>query len=325
MKELRRRILSTALLLLSAAGCADGTLSPTGPTGVSADILSLPFGPPQTSNNCNGGWGQLSARPFSVPDRIPQLERVVVYGSPVQRPYRGYGDHSTYGGVTNVYTYDRNVLNECSFGTDRTFEVQGPVEPEASAEPLPLRAGVDTALWNQLTEAERVSLDKLADLLTPMSFADVVMRSFRVAQTFNKVAEVYTRARSAAPLERLPTQMVKRFRSVDGELNEMQRLRVDAFTTGCNLIAGYARLDPTWPIGELADHARRTMAAWAARQANVMGDRRISNELANLASLGVEVGQQYDECGRAAGNHFEQRFQDLIPPGTGDGDFGTLF
>ena len=112
----------------------------------------------------------------------------------------------------------------------------------------------------------------------------------------------------------------------EGALSNREELRVDAFTIGCNLLNGFHRYDPTWPINELVDGAKRTMAAWAARQASFMGDSRFSNELSHLAALGVDVGVGFDECGTAAGNHFQQRFQDLVPPGTGgDGGGGTQF
>jgi hypothetical protein len=308
------------VLAMVAAGCTHDT--PTG-IAVNADVASLPFVTPQGATSCNGGYGQLSARPFSVPDRIPQLERVVVYGSPVQRPYRGYGDISTYGGVTNVYTYDRDVLDECSFGTDRTFEVVGPVDPPVGPDSLPMREGVDTALWRQLTDAERRSLDKLAELLTPSSLADLVMRGFRVARTFNKLADLYIKAQTDAPFERLPTQLLKGSRTNDSNLELDQRLRLDAFTIGCNLMGSYGHEWSDWPGNELADHARQTMSAWAARQGSLWGDRQLANQLALLGSFGVDVGGSNIDCGSAARNHFEQRFRDLIPSGSGGGDQGN--
>jgi hypothetical protein len=217
------------------------------------------------------------------------------------------------------------VLDECSFGTDRTFEVVGPVDPPVGPDSLPMREGVDTALWRQLTEAERRSLDKLADLLTPMSLADLVARGFRVARTFNKLADLYIKAQTDAPFERLPTQLLKGSRTNDSDLTLLQRLRVDAFTIGCNLMSSYDRQWSDWPDNELADHARRTMAAWASRYGSLWGNRQLSNELSMLGSSGVDVGGIATDCGSAARNHFEQRFQDLIPPGSDGGNQGNQF
>jgi hypothetical protein len=147
----------------------------------------------------------------------------------------------------------------------------------------------------------------------------------RVADTFNKVAAVYLKARQDASRERLPTELLRSSRTGNGELSIREQLRLDAFTIGGNVLNGLHEYSPLWPIDELMDGAKRTMAAWSARQASFMGDARFSNELSNLAALGVEVGVQFDECGTAAANHFEQRFQDLVPQSEGGGGSGTQF
>lgn len=323
---LRKRLLVTFSMAWLGSACASERDSLTAPS-VALDAVSL--------NECNGGWGQLSAGAGAIsslttppPNSPPQqLGTVVVYGSPVQRPYRGFGEHSTYGGVTTVYTYDRNVLDECAFGTDRSFEDLGPREPEPSPTPIDMRAGIDTVLWSQLSESERRAVDRIADQFTPPSLVDAssVVRDFRVANTFNKVAALYLKARQDAAYERLPTEMLRLNRTGDATLSAREQLRLDAFTIGCNVLNGFYRFSPSWPIDELVDGAKRTMAAWAARQAAFMADARFSNELANLAALGVDVGVQFDECGTAAANHFEQRFRDLVPQGSGGGGGGTQF
>jgi hypothetical protein len=163
---------STALLALGSAwfltACAPDRQSITSPN-LEVEVASL--------NECDGGWGQLSAglgdlKPLTTPppgSEPHQLGTVVVYGSPVQRPNRGYGGAGTYGGVTTVYTYDRDLLAECSFGTDRTFEDLGPVEPPPSPLPIDMRPGIDTVLWAQLSEPERRTIDRLADLFTRLA------------------------------------------------------------------------------------------------------------------------------------------------------------
>ena len=189
---MRKRLLAVFGTVWLGTGCTSERDSFTSPP-LSLDIVSL--------SECNGGYGQLSAPPGGTaslttppPGTQPQqLGTVVVYGNPVQRPYRGYGDISSYGGITTVYTYDRNVLNECSFGTDRSYQDLGPAEPEPSPTPIDMRSGVDTLLWSQLTESERRALDGIAEMFTPPNLADAfpLARDFRVGSTFNKGAALY--------------------------------------------------------------------------------------------------------------------------------------
>jgi hypothetical protein len=180
--------------------------------------------------------------------------------------------------------------------------------------------GIDTILWNALTEFERKTMMDLADKVTPWSLTDlipIVGRDISVSDTFTKIAKAYMKARLDASLERSQTEQVVRTRNGSSSLTLLQQLRLDAFTTGCNLFNSIYRMYPHEP--STIDETKKIMAGWGFRQGAFMGSAKVSNELSNLAALGIEAGTATDECGRAAANYFEQRFQDIVPAGGGGG------
>jgi hypothetical protein len=309
--------LATTLGLAACTDAAKDTLAPE----VSADYDEngnwIPR-PPVFNQGCNGNNSmQLSARPATF--RQPQLERVIVYGAPVQRPYRGYGDSEMYAGITQTFTYNRDMLDQCSFGTQNTFQVGGPVEDDTLDAPEVAPEGVDQEVWNSLPPRVRKQLFEAASYLADHYITNdipeigSVARGIRTGLIFSALARGFNDSQAQLGDRRRETVMWHETRGTNRQLNERELQRIDALLLGCATSTRFRGLR-SWLPSTAEEYAARVAAAWAADQTQYGADRYLETQLALLGAIGAQMGREGTSCAQAARYHFENRTKDLYDP-----------
>jgi hypothetical protein len=295
--------------------------------------------PPSFNSGCNGVngselRGRTPLRPdvASMGDVPPRLEQVIVYGSPIQRPYRGFGSLDSYGGTTQTYIYDRGILDQCSFGTGNTFEVVGPVEDDTLDVPIEAPEGIPQDLWNSLPPRVKKQLREaawyLADHWIPNDMPELggLIKEARRAFFFQALANGYNRAQELRADRRRETEMYayyhdSRYRA----LSSTELMRADALILGC-LTAMSFREHSSWSGQQAEDWASRVIAGWASDATQSYTLRYLEPQLSRLAALGAQFGREGDSCGAVARYHFENRPSELFdPPPGGGGDNPNLF
>lgn len=302
----------------SLSACTDDTRSPLDPV-VSADWEEWNPRPPAFNQGCNGNnASQLMA--FRATFRQPPLQRVLVYGSPVQRPYRGYGDSEMYGGVTQTFTYDRDMLDQCSFGTDKTFEVGGEVADDTLDVPIEAPDGIDQELWNSIPPRVKKQLREaawyLADHWIPNDIPEVgnVIREVRRGMIFAVLARNYRTSVDQTPDRRRETLLWHEANHRNGrQLNSNELRRVDALLLGCATSMQFRTLN-SWLPQTAEEYASRVTAGWAADQTQNGADRYLESQLAALGAIGAQMGREGTSCAQAARYHFQNRPTDLYDP-----------
>jgi len=300
---------------LGIAACTDASTAPKR-GDVAADYTERP---PIFNSGCNGNNAS-QLRAFRATFRQPQLQRVIVYGSPVQRPYRGYGDLDSYGGVTNTYVYDRDMLDECSFGTERTFAVVGPVADDTLDVPAEAPEGISQEIWDALTPRVKKQLREaawyLADHWVPNDIPGIglITLSARRALIFEALAQGYQRSQGRTPDRRRETVMWHEASFRRGTaLNGNESLRIDAILIGCSAALQFRELN-SWLPSQAEAYASRVTAAWAADRTQGYANRYLESQLSHLGAIGAALGREGTTCGQAARYHFENRPSDLYDP-----------
>ncbi len=311
---------------LALAACTDETTSPVN-QAVSADVDDWNPRPPVFNQGCNGNnASQLRAR--RVTFRQPPLQRVIVYGSPVQRPYRGYGDSETYGGVTQTFTYDRDMLDQCSFGTDKTFEVGGIVEDDTLEVSDVAPEGVDQEVWNSVTPRVRKQLFEAAKYLAAHYITNdipeigQIAEGLRAGAIFAVLAREYNESLASLPDGRTATLFWHHGRPDDGRrVDAKETQRIDALLIGCSASARFRDLE-SWLPAQAEEWASRLSAAWAADQTQ-HADRYLEPQLTRLGAIGAQLGRRGYSCAQAAQHHFSSRPNDLyeVDPSGGGNQF----
>jgi hypothetical protein len=304
--------------LAASIGLAACTDDPTSPVreSVAADYEGRP---PIFNRGCNGdNASQLSTTPPTV--RQPQLERVIVYGSPVQRPYRGFGDLESYGGVTQTFIYDRNMLDQCSFGTDNTFEVGGAVEDDTLDVPIEAPDGIEQEVWDALTPRVKKQLREaawyLADHWVPNDIPGLglITKEARRGLIFAVLARGYMTALERSADRRRETTLWHESSWRRGQpFTYSETLRLDALVLGCSTIIQFRELR-SWNVEQAEEYASRVVAAWGADRTQNGANRYLETQLSNLGAIGAQMGRNGDTCAQAARYHFSNRPTDLYDP-----------
>lgn len=297
------------------AACTSDSVSPVA-SEASADWQPRP---PVFNAGCQGSNAfQLRAR--RVTFRQPQLQRVLVYGAPMQRPYRGYGDSEMYGGVTQTFTYDRDMLDQCSFGTGQTFQVAGAVTDDTLDVPDTAPDGIAQDLWDAITPRVRKQLREaawyLADHWVPNDLPGVgsVIRETRRGMIFSALAKGYVNSLQRTPDRRSETLAWHSTSWRNGaRLSTPESLRLDALIIGCSTVLQFRELR-SWLPSQAEEWASRLAAAWAADRTQGFADRYLESQLARLGAIGAQMGREGTTCGQAARYHFENRPTDLYDP-----------
>ena len=289
------------------------------------------YRPPVFNSGCNGNNAS-QLRVSSMGDTPQRLQQVIVYGTPVQRPYRGYGAPEMYGAVTQTFIYDRDMLDQCSFGTDNTFNVVGPVADDTLDAPTAAPDGISQDDWNSLPPRVRKQLREaawyLAEHWVPNDLPEVggLIKEARRALIFRVLVNGYNRAMDLRADRRRETEMFaynhdNRFRALTGS----ESMRADALIIGC-LIAQSFRERVSWNGQQAEEWASRVTAGWASDATQAFTLRYLEPQLSRLAAIGAQLGREGDSCGSAARFHFESRPTELfdVPQG-GGGDNPFLF
>lgn len=327
------RVAAAMALTTALIACRDD------PTSRISGSTSLEYGdrPPVFNAGCNGvGGSQLRASSSGSSTQIPggttafgerpqRLEQVIVYGNPVQRPRGGYGAPGTYGGVTQTFIYDRDALDQCSFGTDNTFSVVGPVADDTLDVPEIAPDSIPQDVWNSLPPAVKKQLREaawyLADHFIPndMPIFGPLVKDYRRAFYFQKLVEGYNRAMDLKGDRRAETAaFAYTYNSRYHNLSREETLRADALIIGC-LTATSFRTQLGWIGQEATDYASRVTAGWASEATQDYTLRYLEPQLAMLGAIGAQFGREGDSCGSVARYHFEQRPNDLFDPAQGGG------
>lgn len=336
-RDLRRTVfaLATACVLI---GCAEqGT---EGTERIAGSMGVLPNRSSSFVSGCNGfdgsqlrasvpGLGDMTVRSSSF-GRPPQLERVVVYGTPVQRPSRGYGDLSTYGGMTNVFIYDRNILDQCTFGDGLPYTVVGPVADDTMDVISEPPEGVTQELWNSIPprvrKQLRVAAWYLADHWIPNDIPGIGLLTLQARRglIFQALANRFQEAESNAPDRRRETIMfMLPQRPSQFQLSDQELLRVDAFLIGCSMAQTFRGME-SWTAGQAEEYAARVAAGWASDKTQSAGKYWMEPQLSRLGALGATLGREGNSCGQAARYHFENASRDLFDPSSGGGNDSNL-
>lgn len=336
MSHTRIRVATAMILATSLIACGED------PTSRIAGSASPTYNeqPPVFNTGCNGVNGsQLRASSSggstegslggltAFGDRPQRLEQVIVYGNPVQRPRGGYGAPGTYGGVTQTFIYDRNALDQCSFGTDNTFSVVGPVADDTLDVPVVAPDSIPQDVWNSLPPAVKKQLREaawyLADHFLPNDMEEfgIIVKMSRRAYYFMKLVDGYNKAMELRSDRRVETRaFALSYNSRNRDLNERETLRADALIIGC-LTATSFRTALGWTGQQAEDWASRITAAWASEATQSYSLRYLEPQLSMLGAIGAQFGREGDSCGSAARYHFENRPNDLFDPEQGgDGD-----
>ncbi len=332
--DLRRAILAlgTACAII---GCSEQPAEQ-----IAGSVGDWIWRPPVFNSGCNGiGGSQLRgsldglrgkaarASAFGGPQR---LERVVVYGTPVQRPYRGFGDPATYGGMTNVFIYDRNILEQCSFGDGIPYTVVGPVADD-TLDVADAPEGIDEQLWQSISprvrKQLRVAAWYLADHWIPNDIPGIgsVTLPARRALIFQALANGFRHAQSVAPDRRRESLAFGlTLRQTGYQFSTAELRRVDAFVLGCVTTQRFRELD-SWNASQAQEYASRVVAGWAADETQSLGMYWLEPQLSRLGALGAELGREGNTCGQAARYHFEHHSNDLLDPQMGPGTGNPQF
>jgi len=333
--DLRRAILAlgTACALI---GCSEQPAEQ-----IAGNVDEWTWRPPVFNSGCNGINGsQLrgsldglrgQTERASAFGGSPRLERVVVYGTPVQRPYRGFGDQATYGGVTNVFIYDRNILEQCTFGDGLPYTVVGPEADDTLDVISEPPEGVEQALWESISprvrKQLRVAAWYLADHWIPNDMPGIGMVTLQVRRglIFQALANGYRHAQAVAPDRRRETEMFIHMRRGDNyRITESELLRMDAFLIGCSTSQSFRAMS-SWTAGQAQDYASRVAAGWASDKTQSAGKYWMEPQLSRLGALGAQLGREGYSCGQAARYHFENTSRDLYDPSSGAGNEGNQF
>jgi hypothetical protein len=307
-----------AATTLGFAACTDAPTSVL-PEPVSADYEGRP---PIFNTGCSGNNAfQLRAtRVLRATFRQPQLQRVVVYGNPLPRLYRGYGDSESYGGVTATYVYDRDQLDQCSFGAERTFAVDGAVGDDTLDVPAIAPDGIPQDLWDAMTPRVKKQLREaawyLADHYIPNDIPGVgnVIRETRRGLIFAALARGYQASLDRTPDRRQETlAWVAMPMQGSRALTSSESLRLDALIIGCSTALQFRELN-SWLPSQAEEWASRLAASWGADRTQGSADRYLETQLAHLGAIGAQMGREGTSCGQAARYHFENRPNDLFDP-----------
>ena len=285
---------------------------------------------PMLDGGCNGVDGS-QLKISSMGDLPQRLEQVVVYGNPVSRSNRGYGDLSSYGAVTNVFIYDRDALDQCSFGAENTFSMIGPVADDTLDAPIEAPDGIPQDIWNELTPRVKKQLREaawyLAEHWIPNDLPGIgdVIRETRRGMIFAALAKGYFAAQDQRVDRRRATEMFERSNRGNARgLSENELLRVDALTLGCMTVQSFRALR-SWNAQQAEEWASRVTSAWASDATQDYTRRYLEPQLARLAAIGAQMGREGDTCSEAARYHFENRTSELYDPSQGDGGNPFLF
>jgi hypothetical protein len=322
----------TLATILTLSGCATDATAPPKPD---YDYDPTCFGngtnvraaAPLGAISRGTGDLSLSVRPPGTPH---QLEQVIVYGSPVQRPYRGYGDITTYGGTTTTYTYNRDELDQCSFGDGRTGIPVGAVVDDTLDVPIEAPDGIPEDIWTELTpRVKRQLLEAayyLADyfLLNDFPEIGVFSREARRGWIFAVLVKGFRQSQETAPDRRRATLELVLESRQSRNLSFSELLRLDAFLLGCSTAAQFRNLN-SWTAEQAESWASRVVAGWAADQTENGAIRYLEPHLSMLGALGAAAGREGNSCAQTAEHHFRQVRSDLFDPGSVGGGSGTEF
>ena len=335
MSHARSGASMTLATIIALSGCAKDVTAPT-------NSINDPFG-----SGCNGNGfqlrtvaptGRIGSRTGEVslsvmpPTGTPQqLQQVIVYGTPVQRPYRGYGDITSYGGVTTTFTYDRNLLDECSFGDGRTGVPVGEVADDTLDVPIEAPDGISQEDWDRVTPRVKRQLREaawyLAEFWVPNDIPGIglLTREARRGLIYAALAKGFNQSQEQAPDRRRATVdfEAQNRRSTRG-LSQTETLRLDAFLLGCSTASQFRNLN-SWNADQAESWASRVVSGWAADQTEPGNLRYLEPRLSLLGALGAAAGREGSSCSQAAVNHFQQVTNDLYDPSQGSGDNGTQF
>lgn len=329
------------VLLALGTACALIGCSEQSTERIAGNVDDWNWRPPVFNSGCNGfngsqlrvsldGLRGLAARAsaFGGPQR---LERVVVYGTPVQRPSRGYGDLATYGGMTNVFIYDRNILDQCTFGDGRPYTVVGPEADDTLDVISEPPEGVEQATWEAITprvrKQLRVAAWYLADHWIPNDLPGIGLLTLQARRglIFQSLANAYQHALSVAPDRRQETVMfMQSQRGSTYRFSDQELLRIDALLIGCATSQKFRAMD-SWNASQAQDYASRVAAGWAADQTQSAGKYWMEPQLTRLGALGAELGREGNSCGQAARYHFENTTRDLFDSPSGGGNEDNQF
>ena len=328
----------TLATTIALSGCARDVTAPP-----RADIGDNPF-----ESECNmGGFQFRTAVPLGkdaplasvVPHGgavqfgyIPpqHLQQVIVYGTPVQRPYRGYGDPGSYGGITTTYTYDRDILDQCAFGAGTSFVPVGEVREDTLDVPIDPPDGIPEDVWRSIPPRVKKQLREAANYLADhwipndLPILGSEIREIRRGMIFAALAKGYFTSLDATPDRRRETiAFYNDRRQTDRGLTNNETLRLDAFLLGCSTAAQFRNLD-SWNASTAEDWASRVVAGWAGDQTEDYALRYLEPQLSYLGALGAANGRIGNSCGQAAHEHFLSRPADLTDApqnrGGGGGD-----
>ncbi|MBC7841831.1 MAG: hypothetical protein H7099_05950 [Gemmatimonadaceae bacterium] len=334
MSHTRIRVAAAMILATSVVACGDDSTSRI----AGATSPDYEGRPPVFNAGCNGvngsqlrvlsSGGSTQLAPGGIVafgERPQRLEQVIVYGNPIERPRGGYGAPGTYGGTTQTFIYDRNALDQCSFGTDNTFSLVGPVADDTLDVPIIAPDSIPQELWNSLPPAVKKQLREaawyLADHFIPndMPMWGPLVRDYRRAFYFQKLAEGYDRAMDLRLDRRRETAaFAYTYNSRYRDLSREETLRADALIIGC-LTATSFRTQLGWLGQEAEDYASRVTAGWASEATKDYALRYLEPQLSMLGAIGADFGREGHSCGSAARYHFEKRPNDLFDPSQGGG------
>ena len=335
MSHARNGASMTLATIIALSGCAKDVTAPT-------NSINDPFG-----SGCNGNGfqlrtaaplGRIGSRAGDVslsvmpPTGTPQqLQQVIVYGAPVQRPYRGYGDITSYGGVTTTFTYDRNMLDECSFGDGRTGVPVGEVADDTLDVPIEAPDGISQEDWDRVTPRVKRQLREaawyLAEFWVPNDIPGIglLTREARRGLIYAALAKGFNLSQELAPDRRRATiEFVARSRNGDRSMSSSESLRLDAFLLGCATAGQFRNLN-SWNADQAENWASRVIAGWAADQTQSGDMRYLEPRLSMLGALGAAAGREGTACSQAAENHFMQVRNDLFDAPQGGGRDDTQF
>ena len=335
MSHARNGASMTLATIIALSGCAKDVTAPTNSindpfgSGCNGNGFQLRTAAPLGRIGSRGGDVSLSVMP---PTGTPhQLQQVIVYGAPVQRPYRGYGDITSYGGVTTTFTYDRNMLDECSFGDGRTFVPVGEVPGDTLDVPIEAPDGISQEDWDRVTPRVKRQLREaawyLAEFWVPNDIPGIglLTRELRRGLIYAALAKGFNQSQEQAPDRRRATiDFVARSRSGDRYMSSSESLRLDAFLLGCSTASQFRNLN-SWNPDQAESWASRVIAGWAADQTDSGNLRYLEPRLSMLGALGAAAGREGTSCSQAAENHFMQVRNDLFDAPQGGGRDDTQF
>ena len=325
----------TLAAIITLGGCATDATAPATPNYGGYDPTCFGNGtnvrvavPAGAIGRGNSGLS-LSTMP---PGTTHQLEQVIVYGSPVQRPYRGYGDITTYGGITTTYTYNRDELDPCAFGDGRTGVPVGAVVDDTLDAPIEKPEDFSDDEWNAIPPRVKRQLREaawyLAEYWVPNDIPGIglLSREVRRGLIFKALLNRFNESEAQTPDRRRATlSLVATTYGNSSLLSRHETLRLDAFLLGCATASQFRSLD-SWNPEQAENWASRVVAAWAADQTEGGDMRYLEPRMSLLGALGAAAGREGSSCAQAAENHFRQVPNDLYDASRGGGNgSGTEF